>query len=432
MKTLFPFVLTAFLNLIIFSSFPLNHLKTASPATTIFACPSGDITLTTQAEVDNFATTYPACMILLGSLTIGPSTNITNLNGLSGIIQVTNSLIISNNTMLTDISGISGLTSVGVTISIGNNPNLINIDISNISGNITGEFKIQNNAELTNLAAPLNLSSITNDLVIRENPKLATITGLENVTDIGFSLVILQTLEDDLPDFSKLTSVGRSILFQQNTNATTINIPNINGNITGEFKIQNNAELTNLAAPLNLSSIGNDLVIRENPKLATITGLENVTDIGFSLVILQTLEDDLPDFSKLTSVGRSILFQQNTNATTINIPNINGNITGEFKIQNNAELTNLAAPLNLSSIGNDLVIRENPKLATITGLENVTDIGFSLVILQTLEDDLPDFSKLTSVGRSILFNKTLMLPPSIFQILMAILLVNLKFKTMLN
>ena len=62
--------------------------------------------------------------------------------------------------------------------------------------------------------------------------------GFNNLTTIGFSLVISQTLEDDLPDFSKLVSIGRGLT------------------------ISNNSELLELPNFDNLTSINNRLVWR--------------------------------------------------------------------------------------------------------------------------------------------------------------------------
>lgn len=43
----------------------------------------------TQASIDNFATNYPGCTEIFGNLYIGPSVDITNLNGLAQITKVT-------------------------------------------------------------------------------------------------------------------------------------------------------------------------------------------------------------------------------------------------------------------------------------------------------------------------------------------------------
>lgn len=49
-------------------------------------CPNGTITLSTQAEVDDFSLTFPNCTALLGNLFIDGS-SITNFKGLAIIPQ---------------------------------------------------------------------------------------------------------------------------------------------------------------------------------------------------------------------------------------------------------------------------------------------------------------------------------------------------------
>ncbi len=83
-------------------------------------CGFTNITLTTQAEVDNFATDYPDCADIPGTLAIGPSSDVTNLDGLAGVNTIGNQLVINSNQALTDVSGLVDLQSI-VVLSIKNN-----------------------------------------------------------------------------------------------------------------------------------------------------------------------------------------------------------------------------------------------------------------------------------------------------------------------
>ena len=103
----------------------------------------GDLTLTTQAEIDSFH--YEE---VVGDLTIQESEpgNITNLKGLRVLKKTTyirysdfgffvgGDLIISSNIKLTSLDGLENLTKVGRSLNIRNNPSLLNIDsLSNIT-----------------------------------------------------------------------------------------------------------------------------------------------------------------------------------------------------------------------------------------------------------------------------------------------------------
>src|SRR5690349_2846376 len=89
---------------------------------------SGDVNLTTQAEVNAFPVTY-GCSEIAGSLTISGN-DITNLDSLHFVTKVDMDLTISNNPNLESIIGLSSLTYVGAGggaypgIHITNNPSL--------------------------------------------------------------------------------------------------------------------------------------------------------------------------------------------------------------------------------------------------------------------------------------------------------------------
>ena len=78
-------------------------------------CPR-DYYLESQAEVDALGAT--GCDRILGSLYIGNSTDITNLDGLANITSVGGDLTICSNSALTNLDGLATLTSVGGNLHI--------------------------------------------------------------------------------------------------------------------------------------------------------------------------------------------------------------------------------------------------------------------------------------------------------------------------
>src|SRR5690606_39864757 len=87
-------------------------------------CPAGNVSLTSQAAVNNFATDYPNCTEVSGNLTIQGANNLTPLSNLTSVGGYLN---ISYNSSLTNLDGLSNLTSVGGFLDIYNNPNLSNL-----------------------------------------------------------------------------------------------------------------------------------------------------------------------------------------------------------------------------------------------------------------------------------------------------------------
>src|SRR5690606_20814268 len=143
-------------------------------------CPAGNVSLSSQAAVNNFATNYANCTEISGYLSISGST-ITDLSPLSNLTSVGGYLYIYNNSNLINLDGLSNLTSVGGLLVIGSNSNLTNLDgLSNLTS-VGGYLSIYNNLSLTNLDGLSNLTSIGGYLVIESNSSLTDISGLQNI-----------------------------------------------------------------------------------------------------------------------------------------------------------------------------------------------------------------------------------------------------------
>src|SRR5690606_1127744 len=90
-------------------------------------CPTGVVTMFSQAAVNNFATNYPNCTEITGFLYISGST-ITDLSPLSNIQSIGGFLYIYDNSQLTNLEGLSNLTQIGGYLLISVNSQLTNLD----------------------------------------------------------------------------------------------------------------------------------------------------------------------------------------------------------------------------------------------------------------------------------------------------------------
>ena len=115
---------------------------------TVAPCLLGDKYFSSQAQIDDFGTTYSYCTDIALRNVIIQGTNITNLDGLANVTSITGNLLIQNNSQLTNIDGL--------------------VSVISISGYLT----IENNTELTNLDGLENLSSISRNLFIVNNSQL--------------------------------------------------------------------------------------------------------------------------------------------------------------------------------------------------------------------------------------------------------------------
>ena len=160
------------------------------------------VTLTTQAQVDDFITVHP-WENLNGNISVEGT--VTNLNGLSHIKTISGGLFIQF-ASITSLSGLSNLTSVGEDLA------LYHLDIQNLSGleNLQS-FKslyIGFNELLTDISA-LDGLTITEayDMTFDSNLILEDFTGIEKITKISNTLLISFSALTNLDQFNHLTSV---------------------------------------------------------------------------------------------------------------------------------------------------------------------------------------------------------------------------------
>lgn len=135
---------------------------------TISVCPTGDVILSSQEEVDDFEAKYPNCTQTEGSLIL--LYDITDLSPLSKLQNIGTHLAIYE-TPLTNLNGLSSLTSINGGIEIGSN-----FELEDISGLKNINSGIINLSILANLKLSVcNIASICNYLqtsgyrVIEEN-----------------------------------------------------------------------------------------------------------------------------------------------------------------------------------------------------------------------------------------------------------------------
>lgn len=154
-------------------------------------CPNGLITLSSQAQVDAFAATYPGCTQLNNSLTINGD-DITNLNGLSGITSIGGNLEISFNDNLLSFQGLENLESINAELFILFNPAIINFDgLNNLVS--VNHFKIFRNDALIDFTGLDNLTTVGNLTSISENYNLASLDGLEGLQSAAYVIISYNT-----------------------------------------------------------------------------------------------------------------------------------------------------------------------------------------------------------------------------------------------
>ena len=189
-------------------------------------CSLGNVTLSTQSEVDNFPGLFPNCTEVLGDLIIQGDMN--NLDSLEQITSVDGYLKVDQCDNLISLNGLNNMTSVG------------GLEITNL-------INIKNLNGLENLN-----EVVTTGIVIGGNDSLMTLNGLGEITNVG---PVTISTNKNLEDISALSSLIA---------------------IDGNLNIGAHESLTNLFGLQNVTSVSGSIFIESNPVLENIQAIENI------------------------------------------------------------------------------------------------------------------------------------------------------------
>lgn len=389
----------------------------------VFAqCPTGDVILESQAQVDDFVANFPACEIIEGDLIINPIVigDIVNISGINSLLTINGSLRIRRTT-ITNTLNFDNLEFIGGDLEIENNFEIIDISGFNALTNIGGSLNINSNS--ANTTGLQSINAFNSLLVIGENFEINThlylnsIMGFNNLVSIDGGIYIARNDSlINLPNFNSLITIGIDLWIQDN-----YLLPEINGFMTlesigalanlnqgGDFNIGQNPNLNTISGFDSLSTIYRWLKISSNNEL---NGLSSIPDfnsleiVGGGLIIDTTNITSLSGFNSLLSTGDyvistgSIRIVDNQFLQTINgFNNLNRTSSGLRLIRNNS-LENINGFNNLITVGTDLKISGNASLENILGLNNLATIVFNLRIIDNNSlTSLTGLDNLISVG----------------------------------
>jgi hypothetical protein len=331
-------------------------------------CPSGNILLDSQSDIDNFLISYPNCENMPYGITIqnrfGNAT-ITNLNGLSNLTSIGGYLVIGDTDQTTDLINLNGLnnvTTIGGWLDISGNSNLISLDglesLTSVGSSfLLGSEWLTGNHNLTDISALSNLTSIGERLTINENYSLTNLDGLNSLTQINGDLEItLNNLLENLDGLNSLTTLGdgNRIEIRVNNNLIRLNTINFDDTSNLELEIFRNASLQNLTELNNITEL-KALSINDNDALTNLMGLDNLTTINDLIHI--KLNDNLLNLNGLNNLSGTL---------------------NSLDIRSNNNLATLSALSNVTEINNGLYIKFNNSLTNLEGLNNLSHIGYNL------------------------------------------------------
>ena len=431
---------------------------------------SGNLTLSTQQQVDAFNFTSVTGNLIIHENAAG---NITNLGGLSNLITLGGSLTVQSNTALTSFCGLYPLFNGGYAgsynitgnaanptsaqiISGGSCPVFVGditlttqaqVDAFNYTG-VTGDLVISesNPGTITNLNGLSELTFVGGDLSFLQNTVLTHVDPLSNLTSIGGTLNIHQTSLANINGLSHLTTVGNLFIAFMNNSLTNIDGLSHVTILNGEIRLFANTALMNVDGLSGVTSAVH-IEITQNTALTninglshlqTILGVENVPAFGVGIMIKQNpLLTNLDGLSGLTSINGMLEIEENSSLTNVDglhnlktvtqrigfsrnpsLQNIDGlsniqsftpdNALRNVFISDNDALTNLNGLRNLQFVWQNLQVSGNALLENIDGLSHLNQVGFITVNSNPKLTNLNGFGNISAANTiSIVFNITL-------------------------
>ncbi|MGH1434284.1 MAG: DUF7619 domain-containing protein [Lewinella sp.] len=398
-------------------------------------CPMGDIVLTSQQEIDDFAATYPGCTSLqydlkiretipgditslagLSQLTevagyvfIDATTSLTSLSGLDNLTAIYNNLSLYDNESLVDLTGLENLTLIGGDLRLISNLALTSVDglnslglvggdvniadqqqLNSLAGmesltSVGGKFRLYTNPVLQNLAGLENLSAIGTDLELSDNPALASIAQLSSFTSLGGSIIIYNAALTSLEGLENFTSITGDV--QLTILPQLQNLDDIAGisSIGGNFTVSQLSLVERLFTNSSLESIGGLLNIVSNEQLLNLEGLENLNTVGSLAAVSNPALVDFTGLEGLTEVNYLFTISGNENLASFNGLDNLASIGTRLLILQNDALTNLEGLSSLGSVGTDFEIKDNDGLLSLSGIEQLTTIGGHVIIDKNAE-----------------------------------------------
>lgn len=258
-------------------------------------CLPEGITFNTQAQIDAFPTNYPGCTQILGDVCIGDctspftNTNISNLNGLSGITQLGGQLHINSNPNLSNISPLYNIVSVNGTMNLNFNGSIINgfNNLTHVGGTLAFTGNHNTISGFNNLS-----TSNANIQITKSYSPLSSINGFNSLTSLSYIFLSYQTSLSNISGFNNLITIDWGAN------------PALGGLVI------RSCALSNLNFLSNIENLGK-ILLESNPNLISISGLANLDTIK----------------GNINLVGNSNLSICEINALCNRINPITGNIT---------------------------------------------------------------------------------------------------------
>ncbi len=240
-------------------------------------CQGGDITLTSQEEVDQFAASLAGCQYYDGNICIGycdgetSVSDIISLAGLESLYEISGYLHISNNPSLKDVQGLDNLRSIGGYLEISNNAGLISLEHLTPDRTLGGGLYLMDNPNLKISLDFTGVKELGGDCIISGNP-LKTFYNLGTFEVIYGDLIFHDTdsVSSFISNTGNLTFVDGCVSVENNRGLRFSNGMKNIVEINGDLSVKNNLQLRSLLL-FDLERVRGNIDIQKTDTLTSIT-----------------------------------------------------------------------------------------------------------------------------------------------------------------
>ncbi|MEF3079478.1 T9SS type B sorting domain-containing protein [Winogradskyella poriferorum] len=347
-------------------------------------CPSGDVILESQAQMNDFTTNFPNCVNIEGDLIIG--FGVTDISNLPPVQTVGGSLRISSPN-INSIAVFDNLESVGVDLQIFDTSELTEIIGFDALMTVGGDLVIEDNnigvTGLERIEGFSNLTNISGNLNIDSNLVLTEVIGFENLNFIGRSLAFNNHNSLALiPEFNSLNTIGNSLFFTSNDVLESVSgfssletIGELADQVDNRvFYVWNNTNLISLTGFENLEII-DGFIDFSGLNLSVITDFPSLTTVNDGFEISNTSLETLSGFNSLTNIGDWFILTGNNSLIDLNGFNSLTQIGGVVQIITNDSLESIIGFNQLTIVGGLFQINVNPSLTSLDGLESLIQVA---------------------------------------------------------
>ena len=349
---------------------------------------SGNVTLSTQAQVNAFTCTSFTGTLIIEDDNDGVDNIVTldpiNVNGMTmgNSAIVTGDLIVRNCDNLSNIGGLDGIIE------------------------IQGDFIQEDNVGI-NAPVPFSfsLTEIGGSFIFRNNPNANDVNYLFSVLDIGGSVIIENNASMIfVQSFNTTTSIGGNLILKDNASLINLNGLFLDAlqTIGGSLILENNDDLASWIGIPTLTSVGS-IRVDQNDNLAVLQGFGSLTTLTDNNPIFWVRENnnltETKDFDNLTNIDGlgSLFIENNSNLVSVNDFN-NLSDVHTLHFQANASLTNMPTFPSVTDVSGNFLLNYNSAISDYPEYNNITSIDGSLSIQNGSDTELSGFSGLSTVG----------------------------------